>query len=230
MFWLRTHTRLRHRLSAFIDGQLSEKERQELATHLEACPACRQELEELRATVLALGGLPQEEAPRSFALRPEQAARRVLPSPVGGLALTMRLAGASLAAALAVLLVVDLADLGGNGPLPAPAAVPAPETLEEAPPPAAPPPVAPDEFRAEAPYGALEEAPARVTPTPSPVPPELASERAELPEGVSERMAPQGEAEGGIDPLRAAEIALAAALGAMILAAAALGLRIRRWP
>src|SRR3990170_8767096 len=109
MIWS-THTRWRHQLSAYLDGQLPDGQRRRLEEHLSACPACQTELRELRATKAAVGSLPLQEVPRSFALRPEQVEARPRPAGLGGLTLATRLAGTALAAALAIILVVDLAE------------------------------------------------------------------------------------------------------------------------
>lgn len=227
MFWLKTHARLRHQLSAYIDGQLSDKERKNLEAHLGACPACQRELAELKATVATLQALPLEAAPRSFALSPEQVARQPRPAPVSGLALPMRLAGAALAATLAVLLVVDLADVGGNGEIAAPAAIPVDQAMEAPPAPAAEGLEA-DARREEAP--AAERVPEEALPVPAPQP--FAADReepsADLFEEPAAALPGAVEAGGGIDPLRAVEIALGAGLGALFLLAVALVIRNRR--
>ena len=116
MLWLNTHASSRKRLSPYIDGQLSPKERTTLEAHLAGCDACRRELAELRATISAVGGLADVESPRSFALLPRMLERRVaVPlAAVPPLATGMRLAGAGLAVALAVVLIGDLGSFGGN--------------------------------------------------------------------------------------------------------------------
>jgi hypothetical protein len=109
------HRRFRRDLSAYVDDMLSEGARRRLEAHLDSCEACRQELAELRATVEALGSLPMAEAPRSFTLaaapiaevRPRPAARR--------LEFGLRLATATAAFALTVVLIGDFAGLPGGG-------------------------------------------------------------------------------------------------------------------
>lgn len=68
-------------LSAYLDGQLADAEAERVRRHLDACAACRAELEALQATVQLLRSLPEEEPPAG--LRPrvlarvrQQAARR----------------------------------------------------------------------------------------------------------------------------------------------------------
>ncbi len=118
MLWPNRHRPYRDRLSVYIDGQLTGPETEALERHLAGCPVCRRQLDELRATVLALRDLPQEDVPRSFALTPEQAADpspRPAPPRAPALATGARLAAAALAVALAAVLLVDLGDLGGGG-------------------------------------------------------------------------------------------------------------------
>jgi len=109
------HRRFRRDLSAYVDDMLSERARRRLEAHLDSCEACRQELAELRVTVEALGSLPMAEAPRSFTLaaapvaevRPRPAARR--------LEFGLRLATATAAFALAMVVIGDFAGLSGGG-------------------------------------------------------------------------------------------------------------------
>ena len=53
-------------LSAYADGQLGEDERTAVDAHLEACPACRQELEATRHAKEWISGLPAIDAPFGF--------------------------------------------------------------------------------------------------------------------------------------------------------------------
>jgi hypothetical protein len=109
------HSRFRRDLSAYLDDMLSERARRRLEAHLDSCEACRQELAELRGTVEALGSLPMAEVPRSFTLaaapvaevRPRPAARR--------LEFGLRLATATAAFVLALVVVGDFAGLPGDG-------------------------------------------------------------------------------------------------------------------
>jgi hypothetical protein len=109
------HRRFRRDLSAYLDGVLPQRARRRLEAHLDSCQACRQELTELRSTVEALGSLPMAEVPRSFALaaapiaevRPRPAARR--------LEFGLRLATATAAFALTLVLIGDFAGLPGGG-------------------------------------------------------------------------------------------------------------------
>jgi len=109
------HRRFRRDLSAYLDGVLPQRARRPLEAHLDSCQACHQELTELRSTVEALGSLPMAEVPRSFALatapiaevRPRPAARR--------LEFGLRLATATAAFALTLVLIGDFAGLPGGG-------------------------------------------------------------------------------------------------------------------
>jgi len=118
MLWFNKHARSRKRLSPYIDGQLSPQKRTTLEAHLAGCDACRRELDELRATISAVGGLADVESPRSFAISPRMLERRaaVPLASLPPLATGMRLAGAGLAVALAVVLIGDLGVVGsGDG-------------------------------------------------------------------------------------------------------------------
>jgi hypothetical protein len=58
-------------LSAFADGEaLTPEQRATIEHHLDGCPACREELDSLRAVSALLSDLPAPEAPRSFRLAP----------------------------------------------------------------------------------------------------------------------------------------------------------------
>jgi anti-sigma factor RsiW len=48
---------MRERLSAWLDGELTQEERREMAAHLEVCAACRRELALLERLDAALGRL-----------------------------------------------------------------------------------------------------------------------------------------------------------------------------
>lgn len=53
-------------LSAYLDGELSEKERSRVAAHLETCARCREEYEAIRSAAQALSSLPYTSAPASL--------------------------------------------------------------------------------------------------------------------------------------------------------------------
>jgi hypothetical protein len=109
------HRRFRRDLSAYLDNMLSERARLRLEAHLDSCQACRQELAELRSAVEALGSLPMAEVPRSFALAGAPVAE-VRPRPaVRRLEFGLRLATATAAFALALVVIGDFAGLPGGG-------------------------------------------------------------------------------------------------------------------
>ena len=54
-------------LSAFVDGELTEQEKNEVLAHVETCEGCRTYLAELMTMRLAFGGLEEYDAPAGFA-------------------------------------------------------------------------------------------------------------------------------------------------------------------
>jgi hypothetical protein len=244
MLWFDRHRRLRVQLSAYIDGALDAAGVERLEAHLAACERCGAEIEELRATVAVLKGLPQAELPRSFVLSAEHAAAGRPPRPAAPLAFGMRIAAAGVAVALAAVLMVDLGDFGGGG-APQEAAAPgitAGRQADEAEvgvqgdAPA-------DDGGAKTPAGDTasqydaggdqpEETPAAaggLAPSPAPTPPPGATavppgaEEAPVPGGLTpepeagvKQALPRSGGGGGIDALTAAEIGLAAALGVLV--------------
>lgn len=98
-------------LSAYIDYELVDAERERVREHLRRCPACENELATLNATKQLLTEGPLHLAPRSFVLTPEMVGRGVTTGPVErrrsfGWTLAGRLRTAS--ALVAVLLVLVL--------------------------------------------------------------------------------------------------------------------------
>lgn len=57
-------------LSAFVDDQVTQDEREQVQAHLRSCSACQQRHQELRAVVDLLRGLPEVPVPRDFKLGP----------------------------------------------------------------------------------------------------------------------------------------------------------------
>ena len=228
MLWLNRHRRFRLWLSAYLDGEITAAEAGALERHLVACPACHREMEGLRGAILALHDLPQEEIPRSFTLTPEQAGRPLTPPRLAprtpALSVGMRLASVTLAFALAVVLVIDLGDLGGGagGPM---------GEREEAAEMAAPQYSDQAKLTGEAGEGTPEAgAITNVAPTPGPTAypsvqeQDRSSKDLEGTLAAPDQSAPaaaeaqeRAELGGGFDPLRAAEIALGAALTFVIL-------------
>jgi anti-sigma factor RsiW len=65
----REHRYVGVRLSAYVDGEVSDRERRRIETHLASCEACRAELRALRWTVGLLRQTPSVRAPRLFVVR-----------------------------------------------------------------------------------------------------------------------------------------------------------------
>jgi hypothetical protein len=91
-------------ITAYIDGALTEAERQMLESRLDVEPDLRSELNSLRQTVILLRQLPDLKAPRNFTLTPAQVeprspAKTTLPFP-------LTVTFSALSAAAAVLLLV----------------------------------------------------------------------------------------------------------------------------
>ncbi len=61
------HNAVRRRLSAYMEERLSARAHAQLEAHLDACPACREELYALERTVQLLRGLDAEEPPANLA-------------------------------------------------------------------------------------------------------------------------------------------------------------------
>ena len=65
----RIHNQIAELLSAYIDEEVTTRERASVETHLATCGMCAQDLATLRQAVTLLGQLPQVAAPRPFTLR-----------------------------------------------------------------------------------------------------------------------------------------------------------------
>lgn len=103
------HQWVEESLSAYIDGELTARERARVEKHLEECRACTENLATLRQTVTLVRELPLVRAPRSFAVRPAVVrAKPSLAPPSWGYGL---LKGATALAALLLVLLIggDLA-------------------------------------------------------------------------------------------------------------------------
>ncbi|MCL4394106.1 MAG: zf-HC2 domain-containing protein, partial [Chloroflexi bacterium] len=177
------HAWVEERLSAYIDDQLASNERARLERHLDGCAECRASLASLRWTVTLVRQAPVPAIPRSFAL-PRSAAtvRDARPATPRRLP-TFAFGAASLATALATLLLLAAVGLdaithlgAGRGAVPPSAAPAAPNVAFQS---ARPTSVA----RAQATEPAQESAavptsppepmlaPSRVTPAPTALPP-----------------------------------------------------------
>ena len=111
MFWRRRHPIADQELSAYVDGQLPSAARVRLEEHVQACAACREALEELRALRGALRELPSAVAPRSFALR-EADVRGPTPRAAGALGRAGPLLGGVTAAAIVAFGALVSVDVG----------------------------------------------------------------------------------------------------------------------
>jgi hypothetical protein len=112
----REHTYVEKRLSAYVDDEVSGRERRRIEAHLAHCEACRADLRALRWTVGLLQQAPQVRAPRRFVVREADLAgtsrsmRRMSP-----LAVTQ---WATAVVALLLVLVLGGDLLAGRGRLP----------------------------------------------------------------------------------------------------------------
>jgi hypothetical protein len=75
----RKHRYVEVRLSAYVDHEVSDRERRRIETHLAHCPECRAELRALRWTVDLLHQAPPVKAPRRFVVREADLARERQP-------------------------------------------------------------------------------------------------------------------------------------------------------
>jgi hypothetical protein len=111
------HDWVEESLSAYIDGELTGRERARVEQHLKECQACAENLRTLQQTVALLKELPPMPAPRSFAVRAGVARTRPASAPAAwGYGL---LKGATAIAALLLVLLIggDLALHVFGGPL-----------------------------------------------------------------------------------------------------------------
>jgi len=100
------HERVSEMLSAYLDDELTPKERERVEAHLKECPACVAELRSLQQTVALLRELPPLRVPRSFTIRPQTLAER--PRSALRAYLRLRAATALVAALLALVLAGDM--------------------------------------------------------------------------------------------------------------------------
>ena len=162
-------------LSAYIDGELSPRERVRLEERLAADPELRQRLEGLRRTVALVRELPQVRAPRNFLLtpamvaptRPRPALRRWL---APALTFATAVSGLLCVVTLTASLLAHGPSLGGAGaPAPPPGEAALEETVEQEGEPLAFAPTAPREVagaeESEAVVEATEEAQRAEQPT-----------------------------------------------------------------
>ena len=137
--WLRLeHDRARGLLSAYLDNEVSPAERARIERHLDACQACRHDLETLRWSVGLTRQVEHVPLPRAFTLAPAQAAAPSAP-PARRAGLYDLLRGATALTAVLLLLVVGADLLTGRSGPPGTDSVAAPAGLPAKPFAAAPP-------------------------------------------------------------------------------------------
>ena len=109
MGWFRRNEHDEERLSAYVDGELSARQAENVERHVSSCSDCAALLEELRQTHALLSAMPSHAPRRSFVLGAEYAGApaRVEPQRRGfGLALAP-------AAALSIFVALIFVDVGG---------------------------------------------------------------------------------------------------------------------
>jgi hypothetical protein len=112
MTWFRRSAHPEEDLSAYVDGELGERARRAVETHLASCEACSTLLRELQDAKSLLSELPKLEPRRSLTLGPEHAAeRRAAPAPRR---MSFTFAPAVALSVLVALLFVDAIDSGGG--------------------------------------------------------------------------------------------------------------------
>jgi len=95
-------SRIKKKLSAYLDGEMSERERQIISQHLQQCEECNKELAALSAVRDAINTIDGMEVPPYFVTRLRQHIReQARPAPffqrIRGLAVTAATAGAVVA-------------------------------------------------------------------------------------------------------------------------------------
>jgi anti-sigma factor RsiW len=123
-------------ISAYVDGQLTPKERARLEDRLRANTELRAALQEIRRTRAMLRSQPRLRAPRNFTLTPEMVGQQsAVRRPAPRLYPAMRLASALASLLFVLVLLGDLLLVGAGGPA-APVAMQEPAAVMEAPAPA----------------------------------------------------------------------------------------------
>lgn len=106
-----TCARTRQRLSAWLEGDLGDAERERVRSHLDGCEACRVELDALKQTVAGLSSLAECETPAHLASRAIARLRDGEGAPGWREDLASWLAGVDLRAAAAALAIGALSTL-----------------------------------------------------------------------------------------------------------------------
>lgn len=113
MTWFRRDAHPEEQLSAYVDGELDRAGRRSVEAHLASCEACTELVKDLQAAKAVVSELPRLEPRRSFTLGPEHARP---PKPAVQRS-PFVFAPAAALTLLVALLVVDVADFGGDGGL-----------------------------------------------------------------------------------------------------------------
>jgi Putative zinc-finger len=115
MTWFRVQAHpSEEQLSAYLDGELGERESQRLAEHVDGCERCASLLIELGSVKMLVGSLPAMQPSRSFVLGHQHAvASRPAPAPAPRRGFV--LAPALTLTILLSLLAVDFADFSSSG-------------------------------------------------------------------------------------------------------------------
>lgn len=95
-------------LSAYLDGEISSRDKARLEGRLQADAGLRQELNEMRKTRILLRSQPRLRAPRNFTLTPQMAGMRAASSARMGAYPVLRLASVLAAVFFVLVLVGDL--------------------------------------------------------------------------------------------------------------------------
>jgi anti-sigma factor RsiW len=111
MTWFRRSVHPEDDLSAYADGELGERARRAVETHLASCEACSTLLRELQDTKSLLSELPRLESRRSFVLGPQYAVQRQ----AAPQRRSFTFAPVAALTVLVALLFVDLADFSSSG-------------------------------------------------------------------------------------------------------------------
>jgi anti-sigma factor RsiW len=107
------------RLSAYLDGQVSPRERRRVEQHLRACAECSRGLEVLRYTTQLLSATPRVIVPKAFTLSEAEVGHTILRGRAQRLSLYLQGAAAVVAALLVVVVVGDVLTVPGRYEAPA---------------------------------------------------------------------------------------------------------------
>lgn len=78
------HENVQELFSAYLDGEVTGREKEHVERHLRECPDCRRRFQEMRQTVRLLHGLPEMPLPYNFTFGPSQLYPNIrVPQPSG---------------------------------------------------------------------------------------------------------------------------------------------------